>query len=687
MSQEEIENEALETEVEDSSVKKAANHGVCRLGKIEIDCNVPLPQYDNGEVKAYSAGVGNGVQGQFFALVCEKHLTPRIGSIQNYQSIINPLLADLVKTGVVEWPVTKSEHYVFVYANNLGTPLLKKGEPLALSWRQDEVMECLVRPIIGVLQDFRDKGIFHGGIRPDNMYGGVTPKIERVLLGDCLSAPVSSAQPALYEPIERAMAPSLGRGIGTEADDLYALGISISVLMRSNDPLKGMSDKEIIKQKMEYGSYAAVTGKDRFTGSILELLRGLLQDDYSQRWTIDEVLVWLEGRRISPKQTMRQRKAARPMVVGGEKYLQRPLLAMGFAENPEEAHKLIEDGNLEQWMRRSLDDMDSVELLHSAMTNASDSGRGAGYSNRLISYVSCVLDVNAPARFKGVSLMVDAVGTVLANYMVQKEDLALFQEMFKYGILTNWAGVQENPAHDVSVLVSRFDSCRDFMRQKKMEYGIERCLYFLNQETHCLSEKLKGYFVLGPSDFIYACEEMCKKGKAPAFFIDRHGASFLSIKDHKVIDTSLYDLNSSEEYKRILGNLRCLAEIQKREKLGSFPAIAEVFIDVLPCVYNRYHDKDIRKKLQNSVEKSAAKGDLVKMANVLDNVDVVNRDMSAFRSAMIEYSDLRKEYKALEEGLADKSTFGRRTGRDISAIFSSVCAAIIILVIVFLYIK
>src|SRR5690606_29023817 len=109
---------------------------------------------------------------------------------------------------------------------------------------------------------------------------------------------------------------------------------------------------------------------------------------------------------------------------------------------------------------------------------------------------------------------------------------------------------QEEMRPDISPLMNRFDACRNFIRQKKIAFGLERCLYFLSPDGRCLSDKLKSYYVISPDEMALAFEDMCAKGKAPAFFIDRHCAAFLSVRDSKVIDSYLYELEGPEEHKR-----------------------------------------------------------------------------------------------------------------------------------------
>ena len=120
----------------------------------------------------------------------------------------------------------------------------------------------------------------------------------------------------------------------------------------------------------------------------MELLRGLLHDDPTQRWTLDEIQVWLDGRRLTPKQALTRKKAARPFPFAGTRYTQTPLLAMALDSYPSEAVKIVDDGSLEQWLARSLEDEQAVERYEEALQYSIQGGRSGGYADRLVSNVS-----------------------------------------------------------------------------------------------------------------------------------------------------------------------------------------------------------------------------------------------------------------------------------------------------------
>lgn len=638
-----------------------------------------LPQFDKGPVKAYVARGTDKAPPNLFALICEEHLTPRIAKAGSYGSIINPAMTSLVASGTLHWPSANKEKYCFIYENRLGNPVMKDDLRGGMGIKPELALNSIVRPLIGVLADMRDKDIVHGNIRPANLFDGGSRTIERVILGECLSLPASYYQPALYETIDRAMTSPIGRGQGTINDDVYSFGVTLAVLLRHFDPMEHLSEEEIIVKKMEEGSYVALLGKDRFSGAILELLRGVLQDEESQRWTLDDMLVWLDGRRLSPKQPVRKSKANRPLSFNGEKYIRPELLAKDINKNVNEARQLVENGEMEQWLTRALENKIIMARYEKGLKQAEDEGKAAGYTERLATRVSIALHPEGPMRFRSVNVMPEGMGAALTEAFIMKRDLQTYIDFIMNYFITQWVDAQDGVVADMSALVGRFDSARAYLRQKGLGGGLERCIYAFNQEVHCLSEKLQKFWVRTPEEMMYAFEKMSKMPNRPAMFFDRHSAAFISAKERKNIDPYLHDMNAPESYKRIMAEMKTLATIQKKSQMEKFPGIAAWMVDNLDPLYERFHDRELRASLKKQAERLIDIGDLAKILMLFDNPETYQEDNLNFRKSMRSYHEMEEEVFKTEQELRDEATFGQATGRQVAAVVSGILAAIIVL--------
>lgn len=674
--------EAEQSAVEASDVLPPGKNQTNLGNDITIFTDQRLPEYDNGEIKAYRGSGKGNIPDNIIAYVCRDDLSPRTNIGANYNKIINPNLMRLVASGVVYWPEDKRHRYVLVYDSNLGKAIADDDHG-AYGWDQDQVSNSVITPMIGLLLDFRDKEFVHGRICPTNIFDGASAKMERVVLGECLSQPAWNSLPSMYLTIEKAMTDPFGRGRGVHEEDLYSFGVMLTVLMRNTNPLKGLSEKEIIAEKIKHGSYQTLTGKDRFTGSILELLRGLLVDDVNQRWTLDEIQAWMDGRRLSPKQSAKRLKANRPLQLMGQKYIYPELLAMDMPEHVNEAAHLVTTDELDQWLQRAIDNNTLTDRVNKFRAGASDV-KGLNFQQMLVTHVCMALHPEAPIRYKKVGFLPEGIGTALTNAYVKKENVQSYVDLLTHYIGPKWVDNNEGANIDVGGLISKFESCKTFLKMPTIGFGVERCIYYLDPCAPCFSEKIRNYCVRNPEDLMDAFEHLSQKSERPHRFFDRHIVAFLSIKDRQNIDPYFYELGNSEVHQNVLGELKTLATIQKRSHLGNFPGIAEWIADNLSEVYERIHDHEKSKKLKKKVNKLIGKGDITKIAALFDDPHLFSNDKGFFFEAMKQFQLLKFEQVQLKNELDHNKAYGEESGRQIAAMVSCVIASIAILVSSFL---
>ncbi|PCH99203.1 MAG: hypothetical protein COB76_06160 [Alphaproteobacteria bacterium] len=613
--------------------------------------------------------------------MCESQYTPRFSMSVYYKEIANPTLPLLVDQGTVRNSNGDTGAYCFVYEDNLGEQIYKPEDIIAPSWKSERVLEQIALPIINVLREFHSRDLVHGNIRVSNLYNGGQKNYTAVRLGDCLSLPASMAQPVVYEPVERSMTDPISRGQGTLSDDLYSLGIIIAMHLRSYDPLKGKTDNEIISAKVVGGSYSALVGaNDRFTGAILELLRGLLIDDPKQRWNIDEVSAWLDGRRLSPKQPAKKKKATRSITLGSIAYYYPTTLAHNIVLHPQESVKLIESSELTHWVERTLADEEMLLRLENAIRGASEGGTGVGYWDRLLPRVSIALDPDAPIRYKGVSFLLDGLGNALAEAFVQKRGLSIFTNLFKENILSFWVGACADLNMDMAGYSSQIDKCQSFLKQSGMQYGIERCLYFLNNSIHCLSPIIESYYARTPGDYLLALDDFAKNSDSlPGRILDKHACCFLLSKEARIIEPFTFDLSSHEDFRHVLGTAQALAAIQKYHKDIPAPHVTQWLVKLMDPVVMRFHNIDRQKKVRSELAKKQSSGNIQDILDVVENPDRIRNDQLDFRRAFKEYHGLSNELKHLEHRLKNPKFNAEKSGREWAATISGIVSVLIIL--------
>jgi hypothetical protein len=649
-------------------------------GEIEIFPNQRLVYLDKGEVKAYAARSRTG--NAAFAMVCERHLVPHIFNASKYYALSSIGLPKLLGTGLVDWAPLRQHRYVFVYENKLGKPIANAYTKFAMGLKPDVVLSSIIKNIVPTIQDMHDSDFVHGNIRVENLFDGGGSGLDKTMLGECLSTPIGSMNSVLYEPIERAVAEPLARGMPSFEDELYSFGVMLAILMRTHNQYSDASDEELIQYKIEQGSYVTLTGKERFSGAILELLRGLLNDDVKQRWTLDDIITWTDGRRVNSKQNINPRpKANRPIDIDGHKFLKPDEVSIYLSTMPTSTARIVDNGDLKMWLSRSIRDKPFEEKIETSINIARSHGSsGLTYDDRLSAFLGMGLSPNFPIMYRKHRLMPHGLGRALVEAIVNRKDLNPFVEIIQTQMPSFWVSNASKAGLDTTEILQNFETCRAFLRQGVIGYGIERCVYFLAPEAPCLSEKLKDYHVRTPEELLLAYEDMIIKGDKPEGFFDRHVVAFLSVRDRSVIDPYLPDLNSNLPHRQLLSAFKIFAAIQKRSQLVTLPNVASVLLQDSNIIIDRFHDRDKREKLREQIRSMKDKGDLNKLLTILDNPSGIHEDLRQFRIMMKQFILLRNEHAKLEFDLENDPQFGFKAGRQTAIVVSGLLASFAILV-------
>ncbi len=646
-----------------------------------IDLSKELKEYSTTEVKAYSTGTSQSKASGFFTMICNPKYTPRTNVTQHYQSHANSTLPQLVAYGRAIMP-NNTAGYVYIYKDTLGQRLYKNDTDIAKGWKTDKILENLLIPIVMSLKDIQQRDVTHGNIRASNLYNGGADDHSKIKLGECLSTPASFNQPVVYEPISRAMADPIGRGEGTIKDDLYSLGVLLAMHVRNFDPLKGKTDDEIITAKVVTGSYSALVGSsDRISSGISDLIRGLLTDIEKNRWSLEEVLGWLDGQRLNAKQTTKAKKAARGIKFDGTNFFYAKTLAHRLFQKPQDAAALIEGNELIHWIERSLSDKEMLNRVDLATLAAKEGGSGVGHWDRLLPLVSIALDPDAPLRYRSMALNLDAIGNVMASSFMQKKGLNNFVDLFSSGIIYFWLTTLEELNTDTAGIRQKFDKIRGFLRQRDMTNGIERCLYYLNPSIHCLSPTVSEYFATTPTEFAISLESAAESygSNYPEKIIDQHTACFLISRDSRLVEPHAFDLSSDQDYRYTLACLNILTSIQRFNDVPPLPHVTKWICKLLEPVIDRYHDTEYQNKIHKDLLVKKETGILQDILTLVESPEKVKKDQITYRRAIVRYRELENEKVIIAKKLKKPKYFAERTGREWAATISGIISTLVII--------
>ena len=656
-----------------SVISQITSDGRIMVGHdIEILPDKERTEYASPATKAYEAKARN-LGGEHFALICGCATVPRVTTIGSYKGLKSLHILRLIEAGVIDWMPENCQKFALIYEKPAGKKMMESADAIPYKVSEDHLIPMIIAPAVKALSDFRNIDFIHGAINAENIYMSGMQGTERIILGDCLSSAPSLQQHPLYEMASRAVAQASGRGPGTIKDDLYALGVCVAMAARGKNFMLGKSPQQIIYEKIEHGSYGAIIGRERIPGGVSEFLRGVLNDDDDQRWSIDDAMRWLEGRHINPKPSRVILKAARPLIFREQKYLDLRSLAEGFSKNVSDAGVEIEKGQFELWLKRNFED----KALRARFDDICEKEKTAP-RDRWIFSVCMALDPFGPLRYKGRSIFPGGLGMALAEAIAQNEDIQIYGEMVLQQFFNDWIGQIFDELPDAAGIMSILEKSRAVLSQKMPGYGIERVLYMLDQEVACMSPILRDYFVLSPGNLLLALESISQSGTRPDTILDRHMIAFISVRERQMIDSHLGYVNSSNKGNQMLGIIRTLAAIQRRFFIGSVPGVGNWLISMTEPIVKLLKDHELRQKLARAIGRLQDNGNLTALLELVDDPILIQDDAKRFGMACREYKSLVLEKRAIESYFRKRKYFGKATGRQVAMLFSSVLSVIVI---------
>jgi hypothetical protein len=646
----------------------------------------PLPDLDSANGTAFAARDIRDANAEYVAYVCQSGLPPRWDIMGSLRGTDTANLMQLIGYGVVDWPPVRGQRPALVFERPKGSRLVKSLRQKRQPMSEEQITRLVISPLTQALGELKLRRVFHGLVNPANLWlreaddaGGA-----KAVLGECATTPAGFAQPVVFETIERGMASA--RGSGTVADDLYSFGVTILFLMLGQMPAGQLDDRAVLNEKTERGSFHALIGDARLPLSVLEPVRGLLIDDPRSRWTLEDLELWLSGRRLSPKQAQAPKRGSRPFSFGGVDLWTTRSLAAVMAGRTAEANQVIENGELTHWLNRSLDDETMVTRIEEAMRTAR-AGRGGPVEERRVSRVLMALDGPAPIRYRGKSAMPGGIGDALAESFARGGSVQELAEIIGGQLPMFWVSMQDEFRSEFVTLSTAFDHARSCLERNEFGYGIERCLYDLCPNMPCLSPVLDGHYVLDLESLMWALEEVAGRANRPERPIDRHIAAFILSRNNKLNDRQLQVLGgdpAAPEYG--LGLLGLLFELQRSTKVHPLPQTCAWAATLLDPAVGRFHSRTLQQKVRERLADEAANGLFKNLHDIISNPNLLRRDLAAFRSACRDYAASARGIAGCEEKLMNRGGLVEGPGRQAAALTGALAAAAMIVLIVIMHV-
>jgi hypothetical protein len=619
--------------------------------RYEISPGTALPEFASPQAPAVAAVDTRGATRALLALLCPRQFGLREEILGAARRIERAHVLRVVEWDVVDWPAPAGgrlrQPVVIIERPGGGRVMARDAEridPLG----EEALVRRVLRPLANALRDMHSGAIVHRGIRPDNLFWREGGGGEAVL-GEGWVAPPGADQPALYETIANGMAQPAGRGTGRPSDDLYSLGATLAVLLSGANPVARLDDHALLAAKIAQGSFAVLAGALRLSTPMAEVLRGLLADSPQDRWTIDDLDLWFDGRRLSPKAPNLPMQAQRPQVFAETDYWSRQALGHGLAKRWTQAVNFLPEAGLGVWLKRSLGEEKRAAAADAVLSGGGESGRSG--ADHQLARILMLLDPAAPVRYRDIAAHVDGFGTLLADSLERGPILQQIAQAVTQKLPAIWVDMQEEQRSEHALVRKAIDMMIFFLGKTGPGFGIERYLYEANPSLPCRSQLLENEFLTRIQDLLAGLDRAAARVGTTTDLMDRHVAAFIGARLGTTADSDLLRLGSAQQpAERCVALLRILAMVQAMTGIGELPHLGGWVAAQLKPLVDSFHHRPFKEALAKEIGPLCYRGDFVGLVRVVENDDLRQRDLSGFEAARKRHAALQHDVQWIRGG-------------------------------------
>jgi len=529
-------------------------------------------------------------------------------------------------------------------------------------WREQEIIACVLLPAAAALLALQAGGLTHRAINPDNLFRAAVQ--EPVTLGPFWAAPPASLQPALFEPPYMARCLPAGRGDGTIADDVYALGVTLLILASGRVPLATLDDAAILRRKVELGSFTALTTDMPLPQMITDLLRGMLAEDPDHRPSPKLLL--------NPEQARARRIAARPprraqqaLKIGDHQVFSARELAFGLGLQPDLAYPLLKTGAAEYWLRRNLGDPQLGMALEDVTRKPSEQAvpEDARHREMMVMLSVCAIDPLSPLAWRGVAVQPDGIATALAA--APPEAAAALEEVVNAEAVVPYLEARERRPE----LVARRDDARDFRRwlgSRGPAGGLKRLIYGANPMLACTSPLLASHIVVRITDLLPALNEAAAAADRSKPPIDAHIAAFIAARADSTVTAELIALKSFAGPAERLTVLRLFARLEARLQPGPLPGLAGWLLQSGFATLEDWRSHSRRGELEETLKAAAAAGQIGAMLHLVDDPAARRADEAGAEQATARLRVLQAALDDIKGSEARRTRIAQTLGQELA---------------------
>lgn len=669
-----IEKEAPAAKEKADAAVSPSGPAVSLGNRFQIFPSTPVPEMSTASVRAYVATDERDPGMPRVALICGTDLPARLEGAKAMKSIDRPGLLRLHDFGLVDWPGTTGKRLAMIYEFPEGGLLWTQNGPRD-AWAPPRLITHLLNPLSAALAEMFLRNVIHRALRPQNLFW-LDQARTRVVLGPCLAVPPGYDQPAAFETIEGAMCDPEARGEGSRADDMFALGMTLMAFAQGSMPGTGVDPDELISRRIERGSFDAMADLQKLPAVVMEAMRGLTNDWEGDRWSVEQLRGWIDGKRQQSTQTAPPLlRAAKGFKFAGREYKNARDLAHGLGKRWETAARELRSGNVQMWARNTLGDQKLHDRLNAAVNEPTGDPNPTFNDATIVARCCILLDPMAPIRFRGHSVTLDGLGAALASAMRKPGMGPIFADMIRSRVIGAWAHFHKMAGGKHSPPNGFVERLSKWIDDPAPGNGIERCLYELNPNLPCFSELAAGMWVSEPDHVLEALEASAGTNRKP---IDRHIAAFLAV--HAGADPGQIKALMNPEHVDVQGGLsilRLLADLQAQFGPPSVPKLTAWCAGLVRQFVDGLKHLPLRQAQIGQLNKVSEEGDLKQLLDLVDNEKMREVDNWGFDAAKEAYAAAEVEIVEIRNGAKARADYARRTGKETAALTAASLSGVV----------
>ena len=620
-------------------------------GRFAVDTSQILLDAGGG-LPAYLARDRLAADGRRVALAVSRDASPRAQHLKILTELVDNLMVPLGH-GVAPLAAGKGTGYFVVCTPPPGSPLSAALNP----WPEKALLDLVLRPVARVLDFLHSHKLTHRAIRPNNVFQSAPG--QPVTLGAAWAAPPAMHQPIVFESPYSAMCDPVGRGDGSIADDVYALGVLLLTLSGGRLPMANLDDAAVVRWKLDLGSFAALTRDMPVSGSLADLLRGMLAEDPEHR-PLPGLLLDLastRGRRVAARPARRSQTA---LMLNDIAAFDARTLAYGLFSDEKKAVQFLRNGLVTQWLRRGLGDAGLAAQIEDLVRGRmADTKSGPRNDPLLLMHTISTLNPRMPLCWRGIALWPDALPSIIAEGIASKAGLlAVAEELLVSDIPGSWTAAEPRQARPDHPDLSR----QRHLLQGGDPGGLLRLFYRLNPLLPCRVPVMATGWIASVTDLMQFFESTAEK--TGDSLIDLHIAAFIAARADRKIEVQVNGLAGAKDAESFrAAELALLRDLQVRYHPSPMPALAKWVVARLRPDLERWRNRPRREAMQVRLDALAQAGIVSRLLELTGDRAARALDIAGAYRAADELARIDAEVSAMENNdklrFADAERFGQ----------------------------